>query len=89
MFCLDKLVFTEQFCFSKQSCFYLNKLVVFVNKLNLFSAPILKIKQALANIEKECFVMSVQIAVLEQTLIQTRLSKQYDEHLGNNVLDYL
>uniref|UniRef100_A0A914N3T3 Uncharacterized protein n=2 Tax=Meloidogyne incognita TaxID=6306 RepID=A0A914N3T3_MELIC len=56
---------------------------------NTSGAPILKIKQALANIEKECFVMSVQIAVLEQTLIQTRLSKQYDEHLGNNVLDYL
>uniref|UniRef100_A0A915M6V5 Uncharacterized protein n=2 Tax=Meloidogyne incognita group TaxID=654580 RepID=A0A915M6V5_MELJA len=51
---------------------------------NTSGAPILKIKQALANIEKECFVMSVQIAVLEQTLIQTRLSKQYDEHLGNN-----
>ncbi|KAL7071940.1 hypothetical protein ACQ4LE_008735 [Meloidogyne hapla] len=56
---------------------------------NTSGAPILKIKQALANIEKECFVMSVQIAALEQTLIQTRLNKQYEEHLGNNALDYL
>ncbi|KAF7639827.1 hypothetical protein Mgra_00000747 [Meloidogyne graminicola] len=55
---------------------------------NTSGAPILKIKQAITNLEKECFVMGVQIATLEQTLIQSRLNKQYNEHIGNN-LDYL
>lgn len=41
-------------------------------------APILKIKQALNKLDKECFVMRVQIATLEQALMQTQLANRLD-----------
>ena len=52
---------------------------------SLFLAPILKIKQALTKIDKDCFVMRVQIATLEQALMQTQLT----DHFNNNALEYL
>ena len=49
------------------------------------SAPILKIKQALNKLDKECFVMRVQIATLEQALMQTQLASRLD----HTELDFL
>lgn len=50
---------------------------------NTSGAPILKIKQALATLDKNCFVMRVQIQTLEHALMQTQLA----DRLNNTGLD--
>lgn len=41
---------------------------------NVDGAPILKIKQAIAKMEQNILTMTVQIAVIEQSLLQSQLS---------------
>lgn len=53
---------------------------------NTSGAPILKIKQALLKMDKDCYVMRVQIATLEQALMQTQLANRLDD---NNAIDFL